>query len=66
MRSYPTFRFTRGIERKAIFRHHKYSALLILNALKKQKLLFSLRESRGRLPAILMFRRLIEITEGKV
>ena len=59
----PIFQSTDFITRSKI---PKDSALRILNALKKQKLLFSLRESRGRLPAILMFRRLIEITEGKV
>ena len=58
----PIFQSTDFITRSKI---PKDSALRILNALKKRKLLLPLRESRGRLPAILMFRRLIEITEGK-
>ncbi len=43
----------------------KNSAMRILDKLQEAGILFLLREGRGRLPALLMFKDLITITEGK-
>lgn len=43
----------------------KNSAMRILDKLQEAEILFVLREGRGRLPALLMFKDLITITEGK-
>lgn len=57
----PIFQSTDFMARSKI---PKDSALRIINTLKKHKLVIPLRESRGRRAAILMFPKLIEITEG--
>ena len=58
----PIFKTTDFIERSKI---PKPSAVRILRELQKQGVLSVVRESRGRRAAILMFRELISLAEGK-
>lgn len=58
----PVFTTTEFVRRSQI---PKVSAMRILSALQEHDILICLRESRGRRPAILMFRDLIYSTEGR-
>jgi Fic family protein len=58
----PIFVTTDFVERSGI---PKASAMRILRALQDEGVLISVRESRGRRPAILMFQELITLAEGQ-